>query len=264
MSRIKDFAKGLGFLTKGFSFLVGHPRLWVWAALPTFINLVLLGVMLAVFVHYYGDVYGWLSAHIGVLKIQDPSTWYWQALNVLLWVLNLLFQVLIVVVSLTILLIASYVLGLIIASPFNDLLSERVEIIAANYEPSPFSMGKFLRDTIRIIRVESVKASVLIVIPVVLFIFNFVPVVGGFLYVALMIVFGSWALGFSYADLPFGRRAAPFSERWLFAKNNRWALIGFGAGFVVPFFSLIFTAPMVVGGTLLFINSSRNSAVRKR
>ena len=107
---------------------------------------------------------------------------------------------------------------------------------------------------IRIIKIESIKAIVLLVIPLVLFVLNIIPVVGAPIYVALTLIFGAWDLGFSYADLPMGRKITPLSERWRFAKENKWMLTGLGIGFAIPFFSLVFAAPLVVGGTLLYVD----------
>lgn len=253
VNRLDDFITGLKHIPKGFSFLLLHPRLIFWAIIPTVINLAILGVMLGVFIHYYGDIYGWLTAHLGHLKIADPSAWYWHMLNAILWVADLILQVLVVLASLIILLVISYAAGLVIASPFNDALSEKVEVIASGYAPPPFSFGKFLADALMTARTEAGKAVVLISIPFVLLAINFIPVVGGLFYVILTFLCGAWGLGFAYADLPMGRRTRPLRERLAFAKRRRWALIGFGSVFAIPFFSLLFTAPMVVGGTLLYI-----------
>lgn len=256
MSSAKGFVSGVVHLLRGFSFLASHLRLWPWALLPTIINLLLLAIMLGAFVHYYGDIYGWLSAHIGRFEISNPTTWYWHILSGVLWFLNILFGLLIVLMSLIILLLISYALGIIIASPFNDALSERVETIAVGTVPPPFALGKFIKDIFRIVKIESLKGLIFIAIPAFLFIFNFIPGVGGVLYVTLTFIFGAWSLGFAYADLPMGRRVAPLSKRLAFARENFWSLAGLGCGFAIPFFGLVFAAPMAVGGTLLYIDIS--------
>ena len=256
MSRTKDFIKGFACLFRGFGFLAANPRLWLWAIVPTLINFILFCVMIAVFIHYYGAVYGWLSAHLGHIGIENAGTWYLHVLNALLWTLNALFQLLIILLSLMILLIISYALGLIIAAPFNDALSERVEILVTGIEPPEFSWKKFLGDLVRTIRIEAIKAGILILIPIVLFILSFIPVIGGGLYVIATFFFGAWDLGFTFADLPMGRRVLPFKDRVAFAKTNKWSLIGLGSGFVIPFFALLFNAPMVVGGTLLYLKKA--------
>jgi len=254
MRRIKDLRDGFRFLIRGFTTLLKNPRLWIWAVIPTIINLLLLAVMLGLFIHFYGDIYGWLSAHLGLGGFENPAAWWQTALNWILWVVNLLFQIFIVLLSLVILLVVSYAASFIVAGPFNDLLSEKVETMVTGREEPPFTIRKFVHDLWRTIKVESLKAVILLAIPVVLFIFSFIPVIGAPLYVFLTFVFGAWDLGFSYADLPFGRKARPFSERWGFAKREKWALIGLGSGFIIPFFALVFAPPMVVGGTLLYID----------
>lgn len=257
MSRIKELAFGFTCIFRGFGLLFRRPRLWPWAIMPTVMNLLLIAIMLAAFIHYYGDLYGWLSSHIGNLDIQNPTAWYWHVLNAMLWVINILFQILIVLISLIILLIVAYGLSFIVAAPFNDALSERVEVMLTGQEPPAFTLKKFATDTLRTIRIESIKAIILIAIPVVLFVLNLIPAIGGPLYVLFTIIFGAWDLGFAFADLPMGRRVVSLKQRAEFAKANKWALIGFGSGFVVPFFALICAAPMVVGGTILYVEKTR-------
>lgn len=254
MRRIKDLKQGFGYLLKGFTFLTAHPKLFVWAVIPTAINLLLLGVMLGLFVHFFGDLYGWLSTHLGLSGFEHPAHWWQSLMNGLLWVVGFLFQIFIVLISIILLLIVSYAASFIIAGPFNDILSEHVEVIVTGIEAPPFTVKKFLSDLWRTIRVESIKAAILLAIPVVFFVLSFIPVVGGPLYVVLTLVFGAWDLGFSYADLPFGRKAESFGVRWAFAKKHRWALVGLGSGFIIPFFALVFAPPMVVGGTLLYLD----------
>ncbi len=254
MALIKDFIAGVHFLFRGFRYLFAHPRLWPWAILPTLLGLLLMGAMLGLFIHYYGDVYGWLSDHLGHITIADPDTWYWVALDGLLWVLDKFFQLLVILISIILLLIVGYAAALVIAAPFNDALSERVETLVTGREPPPFSWKKFVGDLLRILKIESIKAAILIAIPIVLFVLNFIPVVGAPLYVALTFFFGCWDLGFSFADLPMGRKVMPLGERWRFAKRQRWALVGLGVGFLIPFFSLLFAAPLTVGGTLLYLD----------
>jgi len=253
MSRIKNLGTGFTYIFRGFGLLFQKPKLWPWAILPTIINLILIVIILSVFIHYYGDLYGWLADHIGHIGIENPGAWYWHVLDGILWVIDVLFQVLIVLISLVILLIVAYGLSFIVAAPFNDALSERVETILTGEEPPAFTVKKFIGDLFRIVKIESIKAIILIAIPVVLFVLNVIPVIGGVLYVLLTLVFGAWDLGFAFADLPMGRKVIPLKGRWEFAKTNKWTLIGFGAGFIVPFFALIFAAPMVVGGTILYV-----------
>ncbi len=261
MSRLRHLKDGIAYLLRGFFFLARHPRLWGYALLPTIVNLVILGVMLGTFIHYYGDLYTWLSARLGIHHIADAVGFWQHLLSGLLWFVNAVFQVFIVLISLILLLIVSYAVGLIVAGPFNELLSEKVEVAVTGVEPPPFAFKRFLVELLRTIRVETVKAVILIAIPVVLFVLSFIPLVGGPLYVMTTFVFGAWSLGFSYAELPLSRRVVPFAMRKRFALDHRWALIGLGAGFAIPFFSLIFSSPMVVGGTLYYVDRAQSERI---
>lgn len=262
MSRIKELGNGFSALVRGFIFLAGRPRLWIWAILPTVINLLLLGLMVGVCFHYYGDLYSWLVAHLGLTEIASPQGFWQHVLSGLIFAAGLVLKALIVLLTLVLLLLVTYALSFVVAGPFNDALSERVETALTGAEPPPFAFSKFVADLWRTIRVELVKAGILLAIPVALFVVSFIPVVGGPLYLLLTFVFGAWDLGFSYADLPYGRRAAPFRTRWAFARQHRWALMGLGAGFAIPFFALIFAAPMVAGGTILFVSKGADASLK--
>ena len=124
--------------------LAHSSKLWPWAIAPTIINLALLALMIYGFIHYYGNMYDWVSGHLGHITIANPDAWYWHAVNIVLWIFDVIFQIFVVLVSLILLLIVSYALGFIIAAPFNDALSERVETIATGVEPPPFSFKSFL------------------------------------------------------------------------------------------------------------------------
>ena len=258
MSRFNELADGFLHIFKGIKYLTSRPKLWPWAILPTAINLIILVVMVSAFIHYYHDLYGWLSSQLGGLDIQNPDAWYMYILGGILWVINIILQIFIVLLTLILLLIASYCLSFIIAAPFNDILSEKVEILETSQEAPPFTFGKFIKDLLRVMKIESIKAVILLTIPIFLFILSFLPAIGAALYVIATIIFGSWDIGFAFADLPMGRKVTSLRERIDFATKNKWSLIGFGAGFIIPFFTLIFGAPMVVGGTLLYLKKIAN------
>lgn len=257
MSRISDLIVGSKHLAKGFVFLFAHPSLWPWALIPTILNLLLLVVTLAFFIGYYGDIYSWLALHLGIANVSQQVEL--SAYTFVIVAARIIVQMLLVILSLILIFIVAYCAGLVIASPFNDALSERVEIIKDGFSPSPFSFMRFISETMRVAKVETLKAFLLFVIPIALLILNIIPIVGGFLYIIFTFLFGSLSFGFSYADLPATRRALSFKERLIFIRRNKWALIGFGIGFIIPFFGLVFSAPMVVGGTLLYIELERRT-----
>ena len=216
--------------------------------------MMILIAMIALLINYYGDIYSFVVAHLGMLEFNHSGRWYLYPVAALVWIAGFIIRIVIGLISLILILIASYCLSFIIAAPFNDALSEKVERIATGKDPEEFTFAKLIRDLARTVKAESIKAAVLISIPIVLFAVSFIPIAGPALYMGLTMLFGACDLGFSFAELPMGRRAASFGERLSFARKNFWMLTGFGIPFAIPFFAIIFAPPMVAGGTLLYIS----------
>lgn len=261
LSHASNFSLGFKKFLAGFSFLMARPKLWWLALVPLCISIIMLIVMFAGFFHYYGDLHGWIVSHLGHLHLDNPDVWWMHVLNVLLWMVDLILQILVILVSIILILIAFYVITLIIASPFNDLLSEKVEKMVTGMGPPQFSMRRLIRETAHTMWVEVLKGLLFIAVPVVLLVLLFIPVVGGPLYLIITIVFGMWDLGFTYLDYPMGRRHMSFGDRLRFAWRERMALIGFGSIFIIPFASFFLIAPMTVGGTLLYIESTKREGI---
>jgi uncharacterized protein involved in cysteine biosynthesis len=72
-----------------------------------------------------------------------------------------------------------------------------------------------------------------------------------------------WDLGFTYVDYPMGRMQMSFKDRLKFAWDKKFALIGFGSIFVIPFASFFVIAPMTVGGTLMFSELKDKSSAKE-
>jgi len=254
MSTFKEITLGLGYAMKGMRLFAKNPRLWLLAIIPAILNIAIAVFMIYLLIHHFGEIYAWISAHIETVGLKNPSTWYAHIVSAILWIINALFQTIVFVVALIITLIFSYALGIVISSPFLDAISERVESILLEGNSEKLSLKEIIFNSIRTLKIEILKAIVMVAIPIFLFTMNLIPIVGGVLYIALTLTLGCWDLGFSFADIPNARRASPFRLRWRFAMKNKWLLMGFGLPFVIPFFSLIFSAPLTVGGTMIYID----------
>jgi CysZ protein len=248
-----SFAIGFKNFFSGISFLIARPRLWWFAVVPASIGLIMLVLMFVGFFHYYGDLHAWIISHVGHLHIDDPDAWWMHVLNVLLWVVDLIVQLLVVLVSAILILLSFYIATLIISAPFNDMLSERVEEEVTGVKAPPFSFRRMIRETGHTMWIEILKGLVFISVPVVSLVLLVIPAVGGICYIAVTLIFGMWDMGFTYIDYPMGRRHMSFMQRMRFAWQNKSALVGFGWIFLIPFLNFFFIAPMAVGGTLLFL-----------
>jgi len=259
MEMLKNFYLGIQHIWQGLSFLKAHKKLWAFAILPTVINVALFIIMLNVFSHYYADIYNWLQAFLGPIQIEAPEVWYLKIAAWFLMVINGLFQIIIWLLALLCMLIIFYVLGFIIAGPFNDMLSERVEQIITGVNPQDFSWKKLLSDLTRTLKAEILKAIFFLSIPLALLLVVFIPIVGSIIYPALTIGFGMFDLSFNYIDYPMARKTQPFSERLKFAKKHKIALIAFGTPILIPFANFLLMAPLVVGGTMLYLKLKENN-----
>lgn len=250
MSRIKDLRTGFAYIGKGFHFFGKHRRLWWYAIIPTMINILVLVGLLFLLFHYFGDLTGWIFENGGD-EIAHPSFWA-KAWHYILFGLIYIVKVILFIILLLILLIVAFIFAMIIAGPFNDALSEKVEQMVSGKE-IPFSWRSFVKSVWRSIITESQKALFFLLIPIVLLLLNLIPVVGSAACIILTAIFASFDIGFNFFDLPMARRLWSFSRRMKVGWKYRYQLTGFGVLSLIPFFPYIFAAPLVAGGTLFFI-----------
>ena len=252
MSRISQFFLGLRQLFRGFGFLTKHPTLWPWVFIPFLISILLLALSWGLFIHYYPGFYQFLVTHVGLQTLPEAYG-FWATLGyAALWVLKQILKLFLFLLGLIFLSLITFLIYLIVASPFFDILSEKVSTLAKGEEPLPFEWKHFFKSMGRTMLVETQKATLFLVVPLVLLVLNLIPAVGGFLYALATSLFGMWALGFISVDFPMGLKLLPFKQRFRFARHHKYSLIGFGVLFLIPFAPLLLQAAMVVGGTLLY------------
>lgn len=252
MSRVSQFTLGLKKLFEGFGFLLRTPKLWVWTLIPWVIAFILLIVSWEFFTHHYTDFYHLLASKMGLESLSNDKGFWAAFVYAGLWVLKQMLKVLLFLVGLILVSLFGFLVYCIAAAPFLDLLAEKVSLLSAGKEPPPFQWERFLKSMGQCVAVELKKAALFLTLPLLLWFLNFIPVVGSFLFLLLTCFFGMWVLGLSCVDYPMGHQLIPFGQRLKFALKFKFALIGFGLPFLIPFAPLFLQAPMVVGGTLLY------------
>ena len=253
MSRREQFRLGLSSLKSGFTFFLKHPKLWFYALLPFVLSVILFASLFGLFLQSFGDVYQWFLHWIGPLTLEHPVNFWMKIANGALWFVNQLFKLFLFLLGLILLSLATYVIQMILASPFNDIISERVEILQANYEPPVFQWSQLAKNLTRTVVTELQKTLFFLSVPLMLLVVNLVPIVGGFAYSILVVFFGLWNIGFGYVDYPLSRRQIGIRARLQFALRHKYALLGLGLPFFIPFAPLFFQSPLVIGGTLLYL-----------
>jgi CysZ protein len=151
------------------------------------------------------------------------------------------------------------VVGNLIASPFNDLLSERTEaILGPPGEKKRFSFRSFLRETWRTLIEESKKMAFFVFGMVLIFLLNLIPAVGPFIYAVLSFLFTLFFLAVEYTGFVFSRRNLSFREQRRFIFSRKRLMFGFSFGVLallaIPLLQFLCIPVAVVGATQLWLD----------
>lgn len=243
---VQRFLRGFGYPFRGFRYLGLHPSLWRWVAVPAVINLLL----------FVGGVVGsWVAApRLLSLTWARPEA----GLGVVAWVVAvwLLRIALFAVVSVVI-----YVASGVLAAPFNEVISERVEQEQIGDASEPWGLRVFLRDTLVSVAHSLVSLSLYGVIMAVLLVCNLLPGLGGALFMV-----GSWVVSSFFAtremlDGVTSRRRMRLRAKFALLRQNLALTLGFGLAtnllLWVPLLNFLCMPVSVVGATLMYCDLER-------
>ena len=242
---VGGFAKGFSYPFRAGHFLIRHPRLYLYVMIPFLINLVVFSLAVWLGLGFFD------STVESMIPVGD--TWYWSVLYYFLWVLAVLATALFVFFLFAI-------IGNLIASPFNDILSEKTEeILTGQRRDEPFVFRTFLSDSLHILLDEILKISAFLVGMIVLFLLLLLPAVGPALYSVLSVLWTALFLVVEYTGYVFSRHKMVFKDQRQFISQQKLASIGFGTGslclLAIPFLQF-FTIPLGVIGAVHFCHDS--------
>jgi uncharacterized protein involved in cysteine biosynthesis len=229
---------------------------------PIGFSLLAFSVAISLLVGYAGELYGWATQWMPALEAQAWWAWLWigPAKAGLTLIGTLLFLT-IAGVSLLI----SFLVANILASPFLDALSYRVEAIRAGkvIDESASGILGLGTDALRSMREELRRVVFFLLVVGGLSALGLVipgaQLVTGPLILAIAIVF----LPLDYASYTLDRRQLSFREKRNWLMENKPPIVGFGcAAFlicVVPGLNFVAMPMLVVGGTLLVLRQAPKS-----
>jgi CysZ protein len=237
----RSLARGAAWVPRGFWYLVRHPRLWPIAALPS--------VVVAVFL-VGGLVFGlWLAREVaGETPLRDFTD---LAPVILKGVVAVA-----VVASSAILAVA---LAFVVASPFLDLLSRRVEAQEGG-------ITDYANGSLRWELVQSLWSDLyfLRAAPIV-FVLSLIPFVGP----VLGALWGAHALSLQETDVPLARRGLRFKERRVWHRARRAESLGFGLAGLLPMIAFplnlvlapLSTPALAIAATLFVIDEEKKAGL---
>ncbi len=239
---VRDFLAGLGFFMRGVRTVATGPRLWPWAAIPVVINTVL---MIGIVV---GALYAWR-----MWGGTWPDSWW---LEILYWLgIPVLLAVAIIVIF-----FLFTIVGSVLAAPFNDVLSEKVEErVLGGRADEPGGFAWFLREMLRAVRAAVALVSIQVATLLILAVFMLIPVVGGIPFLLGSIVFAAM----DFLDVIMDRKRLRTREKFAFIWNNLSLCMGFGVAayvsLLVPGVNLLILPAGAAGATLLFLAVDKNA-----
>jgi CysZ protein len=263
MRFVVDAARGFQLALQGVSFLGRHRVLWKWALLPTIVNIIVFAAAFALFLAFYADLY---TLATGFLPRDPPQAWYawlWVApLRLLAWGIGLL----LLVTALAVLFFAFLILGTMLAAPFLDILAQRVEALATG---RTLQDQTTLLDAVRNIGLsildELYKLGFFLAVHMTLLLLGLMPLLTPFTVIAATL-FTMLFLPLEYAGFAMDHRQLRFRQRRALIWRHRWLMLGFGAAafltLVIPFLNFICLAILVVGGTLLILDTENTTGGR--
>lgn len=239
---VSGFARGFSYPLRAVKFFGRNPGLLKYLTIPFFINLIVFSTTV-----YFG-----LDLFQRMLETYAPSTelWYGIILYYLAWTVALLLTTVLVFFSFTL-------IGNLIASPFNELLSEQAEILCMGTSVEErFSLGRFWKEAKYAIFVELKKIAVFSFCMVLLFGINFIPGIGALIYAVMAPVLMLFFLVIEYMAFVLMRKQMNFAEQRRYITKHPMMMAGFACGIfcflAIPFVQFFCIPLAVVGATLLW------------
>lgn len=237
-----SFSRGFFTPFRSVRTLRRHPRLLQYIVIPLLINALV----------FSAAVYFGLDFFAGTVAAQLPQgdAWYWAVLYWLLWLVAALLTAVLVFFSFT-------VVGNLLASPFNELLSERTEeVLSGSISEQPFALGRFLREAWLAVLMEGKKMWVFVAVMLLILPLNLLPVIGNALYALLATGLTLFFLCFEYLGFVMVRKGRFFSAQKQYILARKFLMLGYACGVMtllaIPFLQLLCIPLAVVGVTRLW------------
>ena len=234
-----DFARGAGYAMRGAAFVVGKPRLWPLVIAPFLLSLAALGGLAAAAVHY----------HHAAVHALTPHGWVGSVLGPILTALYVLAAIVIAY-------FVYFPVASLLASPFNEMIAERVEEIELGISGPAFSLPRLLRELGQALAHETRKFFRWVVLALAVFAATtLLPGLG-----AIIGLVGGWFIAARFSaydalDATMSRRGWSYERKVGFLRERRALTLGLGGAIaalmLVPIVNALALPFGAAGGALL-------------
>ena len=226
------------------------------AAVPLALSLLLVTVALALLTAFAGEVHGFLTGWMPVLEADSWFSWIWIGpARLFLGILGGLLFLLAVAGSV----VGAGLAASVVAAPFLDALSQRVELIEAGELPDAAlsGFGALLAELRRTVVCELQRVVYFAVLWGSIFAAGVLVPGGQLVAPPVLAVLTILFLPLDYAGHLLDRRQLPFRARRAWLRENLASTVGFGvAAFLtclVPGLNFVLLPALVAAGTLLAV-----------
>ena len=234
-----NIAHGAGYLSRGAGLLT-HPSLRLFVLVPLLVNILIFGGLI-----WYGLSYLFAVMDDWLAKI---PAW----LDFIKWIIWPL-------VGLTVSLATGYLftaVALLIASPFNALLAEKVEeLITGKPVKSLEGLGAALMALPRGILRELSKLIYYLPMAALVLVISFIPLLN-VVAPLLWFLLGAWMMSLQFLDYPMDNHLLSFADVKEAARSRRLSSMGFGGVVAlctgIPVVNFFVVPAAVAGATLLW------------
>lgn len=237
-----NFSRGFFAPFRSVNLLRQNLKLLPYIIIPVIINVAVFSGAVILGMNFFSDTV--------VAQLPQGDAWYWALLYWVVWGIAALVTAVLVFFSFT-------VIGNLIASPFNDLLSERTEqVLSGKANQEPFILKQFASDALKTLLMEVKKMWVFVVIMIIILPLNLVPGVGNTIYTVLAVSLTLFFLCFEYLSFVMVRKRQFFKEQKSYIFARKFLMLGFACGVMVtlaiPFVQLLCIPLAVIGITSLW------------
>jgi CysZ protein len=247
---------GAAFLIQGMR-LISRPGLRRFVIIPLLINIAVFSGAIYFGLSRFDQAVSWIESKLPDLP--DWLSWLEQGLEWVLWPLFVLLIVIIVFYGFT--LVAN-----LIASPFNGLLAEKVELLLTG---KPLDGGGGIKKVMielvptLVDELKKILYALLWSIPFLILAF-ILPVLGP----AIWFLFTAWTLALEYSDFPMGNHGLRFREMRKRLRGRPVLSLGFGSATaaltMIPVLNFIAMPSAVAGATAMWVRELKTTETARQ